>query len=62
MMANCLARLALAAVLGVLGAGLTSAQVYPSRPISLGLPFSPGGGGDAFARKFTGVADRPQSR
>jgi tripartite-type tricarboxylate transporter receptor subunit TctC len=50
MITNCPVRLALVAAALILGAGPISAQVYPSRPITLGLPFSPGGGGDAFAR------------
>src|SRR5258707_11185511 len=31
-------------------ARIAGAQTYPTRPITLGLPFAAGGGGDALAR------------
>src|SRR4051794_4444819 len=40
---------ALAAALPAL-ARIAEAQTYPSRPVTLGLPFAAGGGGDALAR------------
>src|SRR5262249_60084657 len=43
------AALALAAT-AVIAAGPVGAQEYPSRPIRIILPFSPGGGSDLLAR------------
>jgi tripartite-type tricarboxylate transporter receptor subunit TctC len=49
---NRLTRVGLAVLLGVLGgwAGTVPAQEFPSRPVRLIVPFSPGGGSDSIAR------------
>ena len=43
-----------AAALALIAAGNASAQVYPSRPITIIAPFPPGGPSDALARILSG--------
>ncbi len=47
-MKKLLPAIAVAAALGTIGSA--SAQVYPSRPITMGMPFAAGGPGDTLAR------------
>src|ERR1700686_779273 len=41
---------AAAVIVGLLASCAAAAQDWPTRPLTLGVPFSPGGGGDARAR------------
>jgi tripartite-type tricarboxylate transporter receptor subunit TctC len=49
-MCKSLTRIVVCAFMALCGAGIALAQSYPSRPIRLIVPFSPGGGTDMLAR------------
>ena len=40
--------------LGCVGSGLATAQDYPNKPITMMMPYAPGGPGDTITRLFAG--------